>query len=1038
MRALLTAALIGLMACSAPAQARKPAPPQPRVKMVEGKLQITPEENGDRIVDFSHAGYAGGNQPIPTAPARVLVRPVEGDATAIIQAAIEQVGRLPADENGFRGAVLLTPGEYTIHGQIRLDRSGVVLRGSGVDQTILIAAGYDRRPLIRLGGDGERIVETGHAITDAYVPAGSTTVTAPGHGLRVGDTVIVTRPCTDEWTVAMKMDDFGGDRHGPRWNANSRVLVWDRTVAAVDGDAVTLDVPITFALHQEFGGGTIARYTFPQRVTQAGIENLTCRSTFDHGNPADEDHSWVAIVIDAAADVWVRRVDARHFVDSAVAVHRDATRVTVEECRSFEPVGEIGGWRRRAFLVEGQQVLMQRLWSENARNDFAVGFTAAGPNAFVECHSSNSHGPSGAIDSWAAGALFDRVRIDGGNLSLRNLAHVQQGAGWSAVNSVLWNSSAGVIECWSPPMAHNYAVGTRGEFSGDGVWWSSDDGADIDSLYYAQLAARLGPDAAAQPRFLPSLPDGSRRSTPEMSARLVELTRQPAKTMREWISEIAAADPLPVATDGLAVVDSAPTEEAVAASKVLSLRNGWLVAGDEVVTGGQMGVPWWGGRARPPHVRDNPAITRFVPGKEGPGFTDRLGEMVDRLAERGIGAIVQHPPLWYERRRDDHQRVRRSDADVVAPFYEWPFARSGQGRAYDGLSKWDLTRPNQYYYLRLREFADHASRRGLVLINEHYMQHNILEAGAHYTDFPWRPANNVNDTGLPEPIAYAGDKLIYLGELFYDVAGNSKLRELHRQYIRTQLEQLKDAPNVIHQTSQEYTGSLAFMQFWLDTIAEWERETGRDVIVSLSATKDVQDAILADPQRSAAVSVIDIQYWWYQPDGTAYAPPGGQNLAPRQYARLNGGKPAGAAEVARAVHEYRSRYPDKAVIYSAGGSNHGWAALGAGASLAPLPKSADRDLLAAIATMQPVKIAISAGDGEPTAFALGSTEEGYLLSLMSSQPVELDLPAGAYEMRLVDQKTGQAKPTGRVVRSGRIEPPGEGSEFLLWLVPQTQ
>ena len=40
---------------------------------------------------------------------------------------------------------------------------------------------------------------------------------------------------------------------------------------------------------------------------------------------------------------------------------------------------------------------------------------------------------------------------------------------------------------------------------------------------------------------------------------------------------------------------------------------------------------------------------------------------------------------------------------------------------------------------------------GLVLFHENYFQHNILEAGAHWADCPWRPANNVNDTGLPEP-----------------------------------------------------------------------------------------------------------------------------------------------------------------------------------------------------------------------------------------------------------------------------------------------
>ena len=891
---MLVAVACLVLVPSLDAQSRRPTTQY--VRQQDGQLVITPHDNGDRVVDFSHAGYRGGNRPIPTVPARVVVRPVVGDAAATIQAAIEQVGAMPADANGFRGAVLLAPGKYHVHGQIRLDRSGVVLRGSGIGQTILVADGHDRRPLIRIGGKDDRQPEPPLPVTDPFVPAGSTQMSVvAGHDLHVGDNVLVTRPCTDAWIASMGMDDLGGDRHGPRWTPASRELRWDRVVTNVEGNRVTLDAPITCRLEARFGGGTVARYTFPSRVEQVGVENLSCVSVFDPTNPKDEDHAWLAIVIDNARDAWVRRVTARHFVGLAVAVLGNATRVTVEDCRSLAPIGEVGGWRRRAFFVEGQQVLMQRLWSEDALHDFAVGYVAAGPNAFVECESSGSLGASGAIDSWACGALFDRVRLEGSSLELRHLSSLRQGAGWSAAHSVLWNSAAGMIECWSPPGATNYAVGTRGEFSGDGEWWSSDDGSDIDSLYHAQLVARLGNDAP-KPRFVPNLPSGSRATTPVQARALVEQTRQPAPTVSDLIDAISSDDPIDVSADGLPVIDSPlpaigsplpetnrrpsevdrpspetdrrpsevdrPSPETdrrpsevdrpspgingpstmpapVPAMSRLSIRNGWLVVGDRLLTGAQTGVPWWSGRLRGPMNEPRPAITRFVPGREGPGMTDDLAQLAKDLSARGIVAIAQHPPLWYDRRRDDHQRVRRADADVVPPFYEWPFTRSGSGRAFDGLSKWDLTKPNHWYYLRLRRFADAAEKQGIVLINHHYMQHSILEAGAHYADFPWRPANNVNDTGLPEPVAYAGDKLIYLGELFYDVVGNPKLRELHRQYIRAQLQQLADAPNVVHVISEEFTGSLAFMQFWLDVIDEWQRETGRDAMVALSATRDV-------------------------------------------------------------------------------------------------------------------------------------------------------------------------------------------------------
>ena len=73
-----------------------------------GKLVYAQAENGDRIVDFSHCGYVGGDETIPDVPVRVVVSPRQGDATARIQAAIDFVAALPAsDDRGIRGAVLL-------------------------------------------------------------------------------------------------------------------------------------------------------------------------------------------------------------------------------------------------------------------------------------------------------------------------------------------------------------------------------------------------------------------------------------------------------------------------------------------------------------------------------------------------------------------------------------------------------------------------------------------------------------------------------------------------------------------------------------------------------------------------------------------------------------------------------------------------------------------------------------------------------------------------------------------------------------------
>ena len=91
-----------------------------------------------------------------------------------------------------------------------------------------------------------------------------------------------------------------------------------------------------------------------------------------------------------------------------------------------------------------------------------------------------------------------------------------------------------------------------------------------------------------------------------------------------------------------------------------------------------------------------------------------------------------------------------------------PWARSGKGAATDGLSLFDLTQFNPWYYSRLRDFAAVCDREGLVFYHNIYNTHNLLEIPPHWVDYPWRPANNVNDTGLTEPPPYDASNRIHV------------------------------------------------------------------------------------------------------------------------------------------------------------------------------------------------------------------------------------------------------------------------------------
>src|SRR4051812_3868475 len=86
----------------------------PVVKPAGSQLEYTADAAGNRLPDFSHAGYGGGGVALPDVPARVLVSPMGGDAGARIQAAIDYVCGLAPDAQGIRGAVQLAAGRYEI------------------------------------------------------------------------------------------------------------------------------------------------------------------------------------------------------------------------------------------------------------------------------------------------------------------------------------------------------------------------------------------------------------------------------------------------------------------------------------------------------------------------------------------------------------------------------------------------------------------------------------------------------------------------------------------------------------------------------------------------------------------------------------------------------------------------------------------------------------------------------------------------------------------------------------------------------------
>ncbi len=942
-------------------------------------IKPTPAEANDAVaapevaIDFTCVGVGAGKPMTLAGPLVWRVKPSGGDDTALLQAALDAVATRPMDADGLRGTVVLMEGTFRVAGQLRVKADGVALVGCG-EKTVVLATGIDRRALIRLGGDEAPSVGAEVAATDETVRAGGTVLTvAEIGGFAVGDRVVVRRPSTKEWIAALGMDKWEGAFTPIRleWLPGSMDLRWDRIITAVDPTKkqLTLDAPITTALEQRFGGGFVAKVIGGEPVKRLSLGNLVLDSEYDAANLKDEEHAWIAVQIDNAEDVQVVSVLARHFVGSAVRVGPRARRIDVLSCRKAEPISELAGYRRQSFVIDGQQVSVWDCSAELGLNDFAVGQRAAGPNRFSLCIAERAKGASGSFESWSSGVLYQGVRINGAALRLARDDERAQGGGWTAANSSLHNCLAELRQGSDHPLATN--------------------------------AVRI-----VDPRSTPF--------APEAPLGMVFVPIAP-----EILSPIPEFGRVPV---------SAPQETAQAPA--LEILHGRFVIDGRVVWGGAVNTAWWKGRINPEIAANyGRSPTRFVPGRSGPGLTEELPQLADWMRERGTPFFQHWPGLWYDRRRDDHLRVDRADANCWAPFYEMPWARSGQGVASDGLSKYDLTKFNPWYFARLREFARLCGERGLVLYHNLYNTHNVLETGAHWMDFPWRPFNNINGTPLPEPPPLDAKGSIHVANEFYDAA-NPALRALHRAFIRHSLDQLGDQPNVIHGLAFQYAGPLAFQQFFQDTVAEWEREHGRHLRLALTTGKNVTDAILADPVRAAQIAVIDLRYWQYRPDGELWAPEAGINLAFREINSAKWGKAGGdtpppttAAMVYRQVREYRDRFPDKAIvahdsgngpvpILMAGGAQALTAnpAAGGTQARAPFDEFVHRELgtvLMALAPRdgwltEPERNWCLADDAGTT--VLFASMEGPALTLARA------LPAARYTAQWVDPRTGGLQP----------------------------
>jgi hypothetical protein len=457
---------------------------------------------GDRIMDFSYAGYGGGGVPIPGVPAAVTVSPSGGDDTTNIQNAIDKVSQMPLT-NGFRGAVLLNKGIFYCNEPLVIKTSGVVLRGYGTGVPGTLVRLTDT-PHLGISIEGEPPEASGDhiTITDKYIPSGAMSFhVADASSFKPGDGIFIYRPATPAWVAFMGMNDLMRSGKKERWVGDT---VTRRTVAAVSGNTITLDVPLSDSFDSQYlnpPGPWAVHSSTSGWIHHVGIENLRIMSPPQA--ISINQRSYRAFNLNNASDVWIRNVVIDDTVNS-LHTGANTSRITITDVSVKHTVATIGAALPADFGVDGTQTLLIRCTSIGNHLFYFVTFTGAtGPNVLFNCDF-RGNGSISPHERWATGLLFDNCRVNSGSINLMNRGEMGSGHGWTSGWSVAWNCVAKNYIIQQPPGTANWAIGCtgrqdfapmpfgKGPMLPQGIIESNDQPVEPASLYLEQLSERLG------------------------------------------------------------------------------------------------------------------------------------------------------------------------------------------------------------------------------------------------------------------------------------------------------------------------------------------------------------------------------------------------------------------------------------------------------------------------------------------------------------------------------------------------------------------
>ena len=267
------------------------------------------------LPDFSLAGYHGGGKPLPDAAVTVSVKKFGAagngttDDTAAFRKAVAETDA---------GVIFIPAGRYVLTDTVQIKKSGLVLRGAGMEKTILVIP----KSLQRIHPkDSIESSKSPYSFGGAFIEVHSSNrgkllsavAVASPRGARQVTLRDASKLSAGDWLQLVMNNDPALGRHihankadvGEDTMKHKSFFNWAARVTAVNGNTVTLDRALRLDIRPEWGAEA---WSWEPSVQEVGIEDIGFEFPGIAKKPHLKEEGFNAIQMHGAANSWVRRV----------------------------------------------------------------------------------------------------------------------------------------------------------------------------------------------------------------------------------------------------------------------------------------------------------------------------------------------------------------------------------------------------------------------------------------------------------------------------------------------------------------------------------------------------------------------------------------------------------------------------------------------------------------------------------------------------------------------------------------------------------